>query len=105
MRTITLLGSTGSIGTNSLDVVRRSRHLYEVYALAAGRNADLLADQILEFRPKVAVAATAQGLERVATKLTEAGLSRKDWPELLTGEAALVSIATAESVDTVISAI
>jgi 1-deoxy-D-xylulose-5-phosphate reductoisomerase len=105
MRTLTLLGSTGSIGTNSLDVVRKNRHLYEVYALAAGRNADLLAEQILEFRPKVAVAATAQGLERVAAKLNESGLARAAWPELLTGEAALVSIATADSIDTVISAI
>ena len=43
MGTLSILGSTGSIGTNTLDVVRRNRHLYEVYALAAGRNASLLA--------------------------------------------------------------
>jgi 1-deoxy-D-xylulose-5-phosphate reductoisomerase len=102
MRTLTVLGSTGSIGTNTLDVVRRGRHLYEVYALAAGRNAGLLAEQILEFRPKVAV---AESVDRVADKLVDAGLARRDWPELLTGEAALVEIAAAPEVDTVVSAI
>jgi len=105
MRNLTILGSTGSIGTNSLDVVRRSRHLYEVYALAAGRNADLLADQILEFRPKVAVAATQEGLDRVASRLTEAGLPRREWPDLKTGEEALVEIAVAPEIDTLVSAI
>jgi 1-deoxy-D-xylulose-5-phosphate reductoisomerase len=103
MGRITVLGSTGSIGTNTLDVLRRSRHLYEVYALAAGRNAELLADQILEFRPKVAV--VADGVDRVAARLTEAGLARPEWPDILSGEAALVDIATAPEVDAVVSAI
>src|SRR5690242_12606844 len=105
MGTLSVLGSTGSIGTNTLDVVRRSRHLYEVYALAAGRNADLLAEQILEFRPKVAVAASAQGVDRVAARLADAGLPRNDWPDLLTGPDALVQIAVAPEVDTLVSAI
>ena len=52
MKTLTILGSTGSIGTNTLDVVRRNRHRYQVYALVAGQNVELLAAQILEFRPK-----------------------------------------------------
>ena len=38
MKTLAVLGSTGSIGTNTLDVVRRNRHLYQVYSLAAGQN-------------------------------------------------------------------
>src|SRR3954453_2580737 len=105
MGILSVLGSTGSIGTNTLDVVRRSRHLYNVYALAAGRNAELLADQILEFRPKVAVAATAEGVDRVAARLTEAGLSRAEWPDLRTGETALIEIAVAPEVDTVVSVI
>jgi len=105
MRTLTVLGSTGSIGTNTLDVVRRSRHLYQVYALAAGRNVDALLSQILEFRPKVAVVATSDGLARLSGRLADAGLPRADWPELLSGEAALVQIAAAAEVDTVISAI
>ena len=87
MRTLTVLGSTGSIGTNTLDVVRRNRHLYEVYALAAGRNTDVLAAQIVEFHPKVAVVATDDGLSALTAKLTASGLPRAEWPELLTGEA------------------
>jgi 1-deoxy-D-xylulose-5-phosphate reductoisomerase len=105
MRTITVLGSTGSIGTNTLDVVRRSRHLYEVYALVAGQNIDLLSSQIQEFRPKVAVVATPQGLTRLSERLEAAGLPRADWPDLLTGDAAKVQVAIAGEVDTVISAI
>jgi 1-deoxy-D-xylulose-5-phosphate reductoisomerase len=105
MKTLTVLGSTGSIGTNTLDVVRRSRHLYRVYALVAGHNVDLLASQIVEFRPKVAAVATSDGLARLSGRLVEAGLARAEWPELLCGSAARVQAATAGEVDTVISAI
>ena len=105
MKTLTVLGSTGSIGTNTLDVVRRSRHLYQVYGLAGGMNAEALAAQILEFRPCVAVLATAEGLSQLTMHLQSAGLPRAEWPELLWGGAARVQIATAAEVDTVISAI
>jgi 1-deoxy-D-xylulose-5-phosphate reductoisomerase len=105
MKTLTILGSTGSIGTNTLDVVRRNRHLYQVYALAAGHNADLLASQIAEFHPKVAVLATSAGLNRLLFRLTDLGLPRAEWPELLAGDAARVQISIASEVDTVISAI
>jgi 1-deoxy-D-xylulose-5-phosphate reductoisomerase len=105
MKTLTVLGSTGSIGTNTLDVVRRNRHQYEVYALAAGRNVDLLAAQILEFQPAVAVVATSGELSRLSSKLQEMGLARERWPELLAGDAARVQVSIAETVDTVISAI
>jgi 1-deoxy-D-xylulose-5-phosphate reductoisomerase len=105
MKTLTILGSTGSIGTNTLDVVRRSRHLYQVYALAAGGNVEALVSQILEFRPKVAVAGSPAGLERLIERLNATSLRRGEWPELLTGDAALISIATAPEADTVVSAI
>jgi 1-deoxy-D-xylulose-5-phosphate reductoisomerase len=105
MKTITVLGSTGSIGTNTLDVVRQSPHQYRVYALAAGQNVELLSSQILEFHPEVAVVATSDGLARLSDRLHAAGLSRSEWPELLTGADALVKIAVDGAVDTVISAI
>jgi 1-deoxy-D-xylulose-5-phosphate reductoisomerase len=105
MRMLTLLGSTGSIGTNTLDVVRRNLHRYGVYALVAGRNVDTLAAQILEFRPKLAVVATSDGLARLSDRLTAAGLARTEWPELLWGDAARVQAVAAAEVDTVISAI
>jgi 1-deoxy-D-xylulose-5-phosphate reductoisomerase len=102
---LTLLGSTGSIGTNTLDVVRRNLHRYGVYALVAGQNVDTLAAQILEFRPKLAVVATSEGLARLSDRLTAAGLARTAWPELLWGDAARVQAVAAVEVDTVISAI
>lgn len=103
MKTLTILGSTGSIGTNTLDIVRRNRHLYQVYALAAGRNTELLASQILEFRPRVAV--SAGGVDEMARRLRAAGLPESDWPQLETGPTALVAVSTAPEVDVVVSAI
>jgi 1-deoxy-D-xylulose-5-phosphate reductoisomerase len=104
MKILTILGSTGSIGTNTLDVLRRNRDLYQVYALAAGHNVEVLASQIVEFRPRVAVVATADGRERLIRSLESAGLPRADWPQLEWGNDARVRISTAPEVDTVISA-
>jgi 1-deoxy-D-xylulose-5-phosphate reductoisomerase len=103
MKTLTILGSTGSIGTNTLDIVRRNRHLYKVYAMAAGRNTGLFASQILEFHPKVAV--TAAGTGELAERLEALGMPRSEWPEIGTGAADLVAISSAPEVDTVVSAI
>src|ERR1700722_14977006 len=99
MKTLTILGSTGSIGTNTLDIVRRNRHLYQVYALAAGVNVDVLAAQILEFQPKVAVIGTSDGVVRLSHKLHETGLPRAVWPELLSGDPAKVAISVDKNVD------
>jgi 1-deoxy-D-xylulose-5-phosphate reductoisomerase len=105
MSSLSLLGSTGSIGCNTLDVIRQNSHRYQVYALAAGRNVDLLAAQILEFRPRVAVVATSEGRELLAARLAEANLPRSEWPELDFGPQALVAISTCAQTDVVISAI
>ena len=105
MKTLTILGSTGSIGTNTLDVVRRNRHQFQVYGLSAGQNVDALAAQILEFRPRVAVVATSDSLDRLSGRLAASGLPPTDWPELQHGNAARVAAATSSEIDTVISAI
>jgi 1-deoxy-D-xylulose-5-phosphate reductoisomerase len=105
MRTLTVLGSTGSIGANTLDVVRKNRYVYEVYALAAGQNVELLARQIAEFRPRVVVLPAVDGLNRLREELTERGVPAGEWPDLLAGERARVEIAIAGETDTVISAI
>ena len=105
MRILAVLGSTGSIGTNTLDVVRRNRHLYQVYSLVAGYNIETLAAQILEFRPRVAVVATSEGLSRLTECLTASSLARTEWPELRWGDGARVEAVRAAEVDTVISAI
>ena len=53
MKAITLLGSTGSIGTQTLDIVAQNPDLFEIVGLAAGRNVEMLAAQIRQFRPKI----------------------------------------------------
>ncbi len=102
MKNLTILGSTGSIGTSTLDVVRRNSQQYSIFALAAGRNANLLVDQIREFNPKVVVVADDSVLRILKTKLTGANLQI---PELRTGPQALVEVAIAPEVDFVMSAI
>src|ERR1700733_8407907 len=97
---LTILGSTGSIGTNTLDVVRQSPDRFRVFALAAGRNVDLLARQIREFNPEVVVVQEGEDVDRL-----RALLSNSSVPELLSGPEALVRIAVASEIDTVMSSI
>jgi 1-deoxy-D-xylulose-5-phosphate reductoisomerase len=72
MKLITVLGSTGSIGRNTLDVVRQRNTEFGVYALVAGRNVAELAGQIIEFRPRVAVVAEASSIAPLIALLDEA---------------------------------
>lgn len=102
---LTVLGSTGSIGVNTLDVVRRNPGRFPVYALAAGNNIERLFSQILEFRPRVAVTGTQAGRERLAAKLAESSLPRSLWPDLGCGAAGRVAVSTAPEVTAVLSAI
>ncbi len=102
MKTLTLLGSTGSIGASTLDVVRRRRDEFSVYALVAGNNLDLLVEQIREFSPSVAVVATAELCDQLARRLDEAGVLA---PELSSGAAGRLAAATAPEVQIVMSAI
>jgi 1-deoxy-D-xylulose-5-phosphate reductoisomerase len=105
LTSITLLGSTGSIGTSTLDVVRRWPQRFRVFSLVAGQNLDVLIPQIIEFRPDVVVVATAEVLENLKGRLHEAGIKRSIWPELLSGPEARVQVATADEVNFVLSAI
>ena len=59
MRKVSILGSTGSIGTQALDVIRANKEKFQVTALACGRNLELLSEQIKEFAPKIAVIESA----------------------------------------------
>jgi 1-deoxy-D-xylulose-5-phosphate reductoisomerase len=104
MKNLTILGSTGSIGCNTLDVLRR-RQDCRVFALVAGQNAALLADQIREFRPLLAVVETQQVRANLTDRLLDSGLARSQWPELEFGPQARVTAASAPEVDFVMSAI
>jgi len=99
-RTLTILGSTGSIGTNTLDVVRQNPERFRVFALAAGRNVELLSQQIQQFKPAVVVVQHAPDVDRLW-----ALLSGTEIPEILSGPEALLQIAVAHEIDTVMSSI
>ena len=99
-RSISVLGSTGSIGVNSLDVIRRFPDEYHVSALAAGRNINLMAEQIREFRPRIA-AVLNHDLARELEKLVGSGTG----VEIVHGDQGFEDAAALEGVHTVVSAI
>lgn len=105
LKTLTLLGSTGSIGVSTLDVVGRHPELYRVRALVAGTNVDLLVQQIQRFRPQIVVTATNHSHENLIDRLRDSGLSREVWPDLSWGAKARVDAAIDSEVDFVMSAI
>ncbi|WP_339869803.1 1-deoxy-D-xylulose-5-phosphate reductoisomerase [Pseudohongiella nitratireducens] len=100
VQSLTVLGSTGSIGVNTLDVVARHPSL-KIYALTAGSNDGLMLEQCLAFSPQVAVMADAAAAERLQVALADAGCQTR----VEQGEDALAAVAAAESVDTVMAAI
>ncbi|MGB6947308.1 MAG: 1-deoxy-D-xylulose-5-phosphate reductoisomerase [Bryobacteraceae bacterium] len=105
MKTLTLLGSTGSIGVSTLDVVGRHPEKYRIHALVAGTNVGLLVQQIERFRPEVVVTATEHSHKNLISRLSDAGLPRQSWPQLSWGAQARVEAAIAPEVDFVMSAI
>ena len=102
---LTLLGSTGSIGLSTLDVVRQNPERFEIFALVAGRNVEELSSQILEFHPAAAIMADNAALDALRSRLLATGLPRSEWPELDAGQTAKISAATAAEVGFVMSAI
>lgn len=99
MKRLAILGSTGSIGVNTLDIVRQFPERFEVVSLSAGLNIELLKEQILRFQPKV-VSVLSRELE---------GKLKKELPgadvEVLHGVEGLIRVAAHPEVDQVVSAI
>jgi 1-deoxy-D-xylulose-5-phosphate reductoisomerase len=98
---IAILGSTGSIGVNTLDVIRAHPDRFKVAALTAGKQIDRLAQQCAEFKPAIAVVADADG----AARLKQVLLDQKVNTQVLYGPQALVSAVTDSGCDTVMAAI
>ena len=89
MKQLTVLGSTGSIGCSTLDVVRHNPGRFSVAALVAGKNVDRMVEQCLEFTPRYAVMDDAQSAERLRTRLHEHGCRT----EVLSGQQAAAQVA------------
>jgi len=102
---ITVLGSTGSIGVNTLDVVRQNGDRWKIHSLVAGRNLEVLCSQILEFHPEFVVVADEVTLNKLRLRLKELTRPVRGWPELAAGPRARVAAATANEVGFVMSAI
>jgi 1-deoxy-D-xylulose-5-phosphate reductoisomerase len=98
---LTLLGSTGSIGESTLDVVARHPDRFKVYALTAHRNGGKLVDQCVRFQPEVAVVGDADTAAQVTAALRAEGCKT----EVSYGPQALVDAASNASCDTVVAAI
>ena len=99
MKKVAILGSTGSIGTQTLNVIRRHPDLLQVEVLVAGSNADLLVRQAREFNPNVAVIADKSKYGIVSEALADTDV------KVFAGESAIVDAVTMESVDIVMAAI
>ncbi len=100
MKTISILGSTGSIGCNTLKVVKHLQD-FRVIGLAAGTNMELFAEQIAQFRPEIVSCRDEQCGEELRSNLKKIGIPE---PKIEFGEAGLVSVATEPKVRTVVSA-
>ncbi|BBB60781.1 1-deoxy-D-xylulose 5-phosphate reductoisomerase [Undibacterium sp. KW1] len=97
-----ILGSTGSIGVSTLDVVARHPERYGVFALTAHTQVKKLAEQCAQFLPQVAVVGTAQAADELASLLKELHLPQI---QILSGPEALCAVASAGECDSVMAAI
>lgn len=101
MQKITILGSTGTIGLQTLDVVKRHADLYEVYALAANSNVDVMVQQCLQFKPKIAVLLNEKSSLDLSVKLKATGSNTT----VLSGMNGLEQVSSDAEVDIVMAAI
>jgi 1-deoxy-D-xylulose-5-phosphate reductoisomerase len=100
VKKIAILGSTGSIGVNALDVVSKHPGRLEVVALAAGRSLDVLKGQVERFRPKI-----VSVLDRELAGRLKAMLGSAPLPDILWGDEGVRSVASAPGAEMVLSAI
>jgi 1-deoxy-D-xylulose-5-phosphate reductoisomerase len=99
MKRLSILGSTGSIGTNALKVIEAHPQSYRVVGLAAGRNVDLLASQIRSFQPSAVALRDGEQAEVLERRLGNHGKT-----SVYSGVEGFIRVATLEDADTVISA-
>ena len=99
MKKVSVLGSTGSIGTQTLDIIRRDRENFSVSALAAGSNVALLEEQAREFNPEVVAVASLDGAKELKTRLADTAV------KVVSGEEGILEAASVDSADITLGAI
>ncbi len=100
MKNVSIIGSTGSIGTQTLSVIREHPDLFSVAALSCGRNISLLADEIREFHPAVVSVEREEDAEKLKEFLTGCQI-----PKISFGEEGLIEVSTYSSSDILVSGI
>ncbi len=101
MQNVTILGSTGTIGQQTLDVIARHASEYKVYALTANSNVDALLKQCIEYKPEIAVLLD----EKTAQELREKLKNQSSVTQVLTGMNGLEQVSSDDKVDIVMAAI
>jgi len=101
VKAISLLGSTGSIGTQTLDIVTQNPNQFRIVALATGRNVKLLAQQIRQFRPAIAAIRDADSLSELQTAIADLDPQ----PILLAGDDGIIEVARYQEADVVVTGI
>ena len=101
MKSITLLGSTGSIGTQTLDIVSQNPDKFQLVGLAAGNNVEMLAQQVRQFQPEIVAIRNEEKLPI----LQEALADLDPQPTLLAGEAGIVEVARYGDAEAVVTGI
>ncbi|MGB7816811.1 MAG: 1-deoxy-D-xylulose-5-phosphate reductoisomerase [Methylotenera sp.] len=101
MQNVTILGSTGTIGQQTLDVIARHAHDYKVYALAANSNVEVLLKQCIQFKPEIAVLLDDQAAQALRAQLKAHHIKT----EVISGMAGLEQVSSDAQVDIVMAAI
>ncbi|MEL6137439.1 MAG: 1-deoxy-D-xylulose-5-phosphate reductoisomerase [Cyanobacteria bacterium J06628_6] len=101
MKAITLLGSTGSIGTQTLDIVQKHPDQFRLVGIAAGRNATLLAEQVREFKPEIVAICDESKLAELKAAIADVDPQ----PQVLAGEAGVVEVARYGDAEAVVTGI
>ena len=99
MKKISLLGSTGSIGVNTLDVVDRNPESFQVLAMSAGSNVDLFAEQVRKFKPKIASLFDSTKISTLKERVADLDV------EIIIGDEGSIAVATLPETDIVVSGV
>ena len=100
---LSILGSTGSIGTQTLQIVDACPDNFEVEALSAGGNSELMAEQVLKYKPKVATMSTPEAAADLKARLLAANCQHM--PEIMHGDDGILEAACVDTADTVVTGI
>ena len=99
MKKISLLGSTGSIGANVLDVIERNPEKFQILGMSAGSNVDLFAKQIRKFKPRVVALFDTKKIPTLKEQIADLDI------EILSGEEGSIAVATLPEADVVVSGV